>query len=429
MPTKAVAPARSTMDRDYLLVIMIPCFVGPDGGHHVDPLWRKDLLGHLPHLRRLTLAAPARPLAEAGDDAVPIDPEPAANVLDFVDLPPCRSTLGALLTLPSALARLWRAIGRVGIVQAHIGGWPISYGWFAVPMARLRGKFVVVNVEATGWGPALRTPWRVAAFARAVAFEGLGRLTLNLAQLVTCTQSGYRRMLLPWRRHRAHVLVATWIDPWAVLDHDRAEDAWDERLAGPSRPLRLVFAGQLTASKGILVLLDAVRMLAGRVPVRLHIYGKGPLRDRCERAAAALGPGAEVEFRGVLAYGPGFFAMLDDHDLAVVPSLTDEQPRVVYDAYARALPVLASDTTGHRECVAPGRTGVLVPPGDAAALAGAIARASARRDELRAMGLAGLDVARDTTHDRMHARRAELIARSVAGGPPPAATRTEDARR
>jgi glycosyltransferase involved in cell wall biosynthesis len=93
----------------------------------------------------------------------------------------------------------------------------------------------------------------------------------------------------------------------------------------------------------------------------------------------------------------------------VIPSLNDEQPRIVYDCYARALPVIASETLGLRQCVQEGETGRLIPPGDPEALADAIAWASEHRDRLRELGLGGLAVARETTLERLHERRAELI--------------------
>jgi glycosyltransferase involved in cell wall biosynthesis len=112
---------------------------------------------------------------------------------------------------------------------------------------------------------------------------------------------------------------------------------------------------------------------------------------------------------GLLPYGPPFFAMLREQDALLVPSLTDEQPRIVFDAFSQAVPVIAADTTGLRECVTEGKNGRFVPPGNAEALADAIAGASADRESLRTLGISSLDVARNLTHAQMHARRAEAI--------------------
>jgi glycosyltransferase involved in cell wall biosynthesis len=239
----------------------------------------------------------------------------------------------------------------------------------------------------------------------------MGRLCVNLADVMTCTQKAYGDgMLLPWRRWRGHVIQATWVDSADVLPRDRAEARWAERLADPSRPLRVVFAANLLPGKGVAVLLKALELLDRRgATIHADIYGRGPLEPQCAEVAARLGNSLRLKLAGVLPYGPPFFEALDAYDLMVVPSLSDEQPRIIYDAFARALPVIASDTPGIRQCVEDGRTGRLVPKGDADALADALSRASSERHEVRDQGRAAVVVPGGTTHDRMHELRAALI--------------------
>ena len=101
-------------------------------------------------------------------------------------------------------------------------------------------------------------------------------------------------------------------------------------------------------------------------------------------------------------------------DALLVPSLADEQPRVVYDAYSQALPVLASATPGLATCVQEGVTGRLFAPADAVALAETIASAARDPAALQPLGLAALEAARAMTHQEMHRRRHALIAAALA---------------
>ena len=404
----------------YLLVINLPCYLDSEGNRRLEVLWHKDLVKHLDHIAALTLASPLRTEPPPPGDFPVVAVDDRAGTLAYLDLPPCRSTLSALVTLPAAMARLWRAIGRTDFVHANVGGWPISHGWVAVPMARLRGKFVMTNVESASWRMGLRRPWRFKRLAQGVVFEAMARFCVNLSDLVTFTQAGYRDEMLSKRRQdRGHVISASWVDPVNILSDDRAEADWVERLADPTRPLRVVFAGVLAAGKGVDVLLHALELLGARdgAPLRVQLFGEGPLQDACAETSRKLDGGRVIlELCGRLAYGLEFFGMLRGQDLLVVPSVSDEQPRVVYDAFAQALPVVASDTTGLVECVADGRNGRVVPAGDPAALADALDRASAHRGRLRELGLAALGDARSLTHDEMHRRRAALIASAVAAG-------------
>jgi glycosyltransferase involved in cell wall biosynthesis len=101
--------------------------------------------------------------------------------------------------------------------------------------------------------------------------------------------------------------------------------------------------------------------------------------------------------------------MLRNYHAVVIPSITDEQPRIVFDCYSQAIPVIASDTHGLRSCVANGVTGRLVQPGDTEALAGVIASVRTDIAGLERMGLAALEVARKHTHRRMHEERQVLL--------------------
>jgi glycosyltransferase involved in cell wall biosynthesis len=328
-----------------------------------------------------------------------------------VDLPPCTSTIRAILSIPTAAVRLWRAIGAADIVHINAGGWPLSFGWIAAPMAKLRGKFVLTNIEGAFWRGGWKRPWELKRVIRGLVFEGMARFCVNLSDLATFTHAGYRdSMLMRWRRSRGHVICASWIDRELILTRSQAEECWRNKLADRSRPLRVVFAANLIPDKGVMVLLDALKILDRRgTPVEVRVYGAGGLRDACAKAARQLNRSVTLELCGQLAYGAEFFAMLRGQDLLVAPSLSDEQPRIVYDGFSQALPVLGSDTAGLKQCVSHAETGWIVPAGDAKALADAIEWASEHRERLRDFGIAGLDVARGLTHDQMHQRRAELI--------------------
>jgi glycosyltransferase involved in cell wall biosynthesis len=403
------------IDASYLNVIMIPTYVDGSGRRYADELWHKDLVRHLGPIQDMTLAAPRREAESASVPLFLIDPARLKGRLGFVDLPPCRSLASALLTMPRAMATLWKAVGEAEVVHIGVGGWPLSYGWFTAPMAKLRGKFLLTNLEAAGWRLGWSRPIRPRALVQAVVYEAMGRFCVNLSDMVTSTQSAYlREMLLPWRRWRGQVFSASWIDEATILSREQAEDAWAEKLRDVSRPLKLGFAANLTPSKGVRILLAALRILESRgVALELKMYGKGELFDECSSFAAGASGSVKLSLRGLLPYGPPFFEMLQSQDVVLLPSITDEQPRLIYDCFSQAVPVIASATTGISQCVTDGVDGKLVPPGDPEALADAIAWAADHRDALRVLGIASLDVARNLTHDQMHQRRAEAIQRAL----------------
>jgi glycosyltransferase involved in cell wall biosynthesis len=120
-----------------------------------------------------------------------------------------------------------------------------------------------------------------------------------------------------------------------------------------------VFVGNLIERKGIGVLVEAAR--AAGDEVTWLVVGGGPERARWERDAPT-----SVRFAGPQLPGdvPWWLAAAD---VAVVPSLREPFGVAAVEALACGIPVVASDTGGL--AALPGEAGVLVPPGDATALA------------------------------------------------------------
>lgn len=141
---------------------------------------------------------------------------------------------------------------------------------------------------------------------------------------------------------------------------------------GPFRPV-IGFAGRLVPTKGAHVLLEAFGRVAQELPdARLILAGDGPERTSLERAARARGLEGKVEFSGRMA--PDELAdRFREVAVHVVPSLWAEPFGIVaVEAMMRGQPVIASGAGGLAEIVVHGETGLLVPPNDPRALAGAM---------------------------------------------------------
>lgn len=378
----------------YLLVLNIALH-RHDGAYWADPLWRKDLEAHLGEIASLAIACPvivAQPPASWERivcDGIVVHPLPPMGRLSY-------------LTMPLIAAKLWRAIGTVRIVHTGVAGWPYPLGWLAIPIARLRRRFTVLVVESAFW----RIPPGVAAspFARMRARmnETINRALTRYCDLGFYTTQSYRDTLHAGPADTAHVLPAVWVDDDQLIPADHLTEL------RPQRGATLLFAGRLTEGKGLRILLDAIAR--SRVPV--DIIGEGDLRDDVVRAQDETP--ALVRLLDPVDYGAAFSALLDRYAALVVPTISDEQPRIIFDAFARGVPVLASATSGNRQIVEPGRTGLLFAPNDVDALADVLTTAVADPDRLHAMGETALQGMAVRTHAAMHATRARTIAAAFA---------------
>ncbi|MFO7709659.1 MAG: glycosyltransferase [Desulfobacterales bacterium] len=150
----------------------------------------------------------------------------------------------------------------------------------------------------------------------------------------------------------------------------------ESRLCPPGRDktregLLAVSVGSLVDNKGHRVLIDAFRhALAFRPDLRLLIVGDGPLRAELERRAADSDLTSSIGFAGCLA---DVHPVLRRADMLIQPTLHREALSLsLIEAAQHGLPAVASRLGGIPEVVAHGRTGLLVPPGDSEALAGAM---------------------------------------------------------
>ncbi len=137
--------------------------------------------------------------------------------------------------------------------------------------------------------------------------------------------------------------------------------------ATPVAPLRIAFVGQAVERKGLPVLLRAFEALREHVPVQLTLVGAG-----ADDVAEVL-----EDQRGVTALGKVDDAtkerVLREADVLCAPSLGGESfGMVLTEAFAQGTPVVASDIPGYRDVVREDVDGVLVPRGDATALAEAL---------------------------------------------------------
>ncbi len=164
----------------------------------------------------------------------------------------------------------------------------------------------------------------------------------------------------------------------------------------------VVFLGRLRKYKGAQHLIRAFPAVVAEVPdARLKIVGDGPYRGRLEALARSLGVRDRVEFLGALSHEEKV-AALNGAQVAAAPSPKEGWGLTVIEANACGVPVVASRSPGLVESVRDGETGLLVPHGDAAALARATIRLLTDRALRLSMAAAGLDWAHGFTWERCY---------------------------
>ena len=171
--------------------------------------------------------------------------------------------------------------------------------------------------------------------------------------------------------------------------------------------------GRLVPFKGHRYLLEAFAILRLTCrELRLLIVGDGPERKALERQAQALKVAQDVHFSG---HREDVADLLSVMEVFVLPSMAEHFGRVLLEAMAMERPGVATAAGGVPEVVEEKVTALLVPPGDAGALAGAIRTLLTDPVRAREMGRAGRRRVEAHYTLRRHAELIEAVYREVLG--------------
>lgn len=198
-----------------------------------------------------------------------------------------------------------------------------------------------------------------------------------------------------------------------------------ERLPSPapSPPFRLLFVGRLVERKGVRHLLDAVAAArASGADVVLDVVGEGPSRGALEQHAERVGLGAAARFHGFVP-DDQLIRHYEDCHTFVLPAVFDEKGDVeglgvvIIEALAYGRGVIASAAGGITDIVRHDETGLLVPPGDVAALTRAILALARDPERVNRLGGTGrVYVQERFSWDAVTGRLTDLYARLTGRG-------------
>jgi glycosyltransferase involved in cell wall biosynthesis len=151
--------------------------------------------------------------------------------------------------------------------------------------------------------------------------------------------------------------------------------------------------------KNPLLVVDVLAELERRHPDRFSLtwIGRGPLEEEVRARAESLGVADRLTLRGYVPFGPELLNVYRDADLFFHVSWTEGVPQVLIEALACGTPIVATAVGGVPTALDHGNAGLLVPPGDAVALADAIENLIDDPELRRQLVARGLDLVRELT--------------------------------
>jgi sugar transferase (PEP-CTERM/EpsH1 system associated) len=190
-----------------------------------------------------------------------------------------------------------------------------------------------------------------------------------------------------WVPAQRVITLVNGVDPTAYRNPVAADTTTiRQALAIPINAPVLINVARMSAVKDHTTLLEAVSMLQATSSVHLMLVGDGELCPRLKGIAVKLGIEKVVHFVGMQNHVAAF---LGAADLFVLSSLSEGISLSLLEAMSAGLPVVATDVGGNPNVVVAGKTGLLVPPRNPIALAGAIQTILEDKPLATTMGYAG----------------------------------------
>jgi glycosyltransferase involved in cell wall biosynthesis len=271
---------------------------------------------------------------------------------------------------------------RPRLIHAHFG----TDGLLALPLARELGVPLVTTLH--GFEISRST----------AAMLSSGRLSwMRYALLKRRLQREGDLFVAVSEAAKARALAQGFPPERTIVLHNGIDLARFSPEAGGREPNLVLHVGRLVEKKGTRLLLDAL----ARVPeAKLVVLGEGPLRKPLEQHAAGLGIGDRVRFLGMqkpeeVARWMARAAVLAAPSVTAADGDSEGLPTVVIEAAAAGLPAIVSDHSGLPEAVIDGRSGFIVPEGDAAALTARLGELLGSPELQARMGAAARAVAKE----------------------------------
>lgn len=282
------------------------------------------------------------------------------------------------------LIRLWPLVRRADVIHAHSA----KAGFLARLAAALQARS----------GRCVFTPHAWSFWA--ASGQG-GTLYTRLERLAA---RWCRTILVVSRYEREAGLAAGIGDPDKYRVVLNGVDVDRFSAAPHPQPGKILMLGRLSPQKRPDLAIEALRIVRREFPdATLDLVGKGPWKSQVEQQAVDAGLAGSVDFLGDRNDVPELLAQAA---CLVLPSDYEGCPLTVIEAMAAGVPVVATRVGGVPELVEHDRTGLLVEPGDAHALASSLCELLRDPRRARALGDAGRERAR---RHFFRARMAEAI--------------------
>jgi len=206
----------------------------------------------------------------------------------------------------------------------------------------------------------------------------------------------------------------SWVKKKDIISESQLEEKMKDSL---KERINLCFSATLIPKKNPSCAIEAVKILKERnIPVKLSImpipFKGDTLEEELKEMVIKNDLSDVVDFWGIVPYGEPFYKAIRDHDAILVPNLSGEEPRIIYDALANGTAVIGANLKGF-SIISTDKNGILCDPTNPKCFADAVEKLYWNKDLLREITFNGLETMKINTIENMHKSRKEHILQTL----------------
>lgn len=386
----------------YILFTRIPVTKNSKGQIFCDPLWEKDLLLHLNYIENLELCCPV----EHQENTEGLKEITNSKIRHYHELKADRGLKSVLQNLLPNLITTLRACKGAKIAHSGGAGWAFPLSFYLLLFRPFLNFQWIIVIESSFWMLEQNEKKTLRKLFNHHLHKVLLKKCIKSADARIFTQSFYREYFLQEETEKTLVSPATWINKDIIETPESITQRYNKK---DTNNLKIIFPTRLTEEKGILTVLDAIEKIENtKHNIHITIMGSGELEKKCQSFIENYSGNIKIKLSPPIDYGPAFFEEIKKHDLVLVPTLKQEQPRIIFDAFSQGTPVIGADTSGIKDITNTDNT-IYFKRANPSSLAKAISDIDLSKQDMLEMALSGLSYAAGKTHSRMHKIREEFL--------------------
>jgi len=396
----------------YVLVTNLPFGLTPNGAYAVDELWGWDLKAHLealnkhlPHYK-LYVYAPMESY----------DPKKhryifARDAIVFCPLPNFKSKLEFIKNFPKIICIFLREFRKSDVLHSTATFYPpIGLTANLVGLFRRCSKrLLVIDADTIGDFELLAAMNKSIRKLFYLVIKRLVALVLKIQIRLTPLVFVVGDVLYERFKNYRNVvkIYASWVRREDIISS--ASLLRKIESSKRSEKIKLCFAARLILKKNPVCAIQVAKILKSKgIPFKLDIFGEGQMKEELKELVKKYELEDHVTFKGLIPYGETFYNALREYDAILVPNLSGEQPRIIFDAMANGLVVIGS-TNPFKGIIKSGINGILCDPRNPESFALAVQRLYEDRGFQERLIYAGIKAVEENNINSIHERRMKIL--------------------